>query len=139
LPVRALPELVVDRQFPFASAGTRRGWLGGEYQRARRLPPAVRKLQGLGRHVLVGHLFASWRTAWFDLMVAGLVAVVVLRNAAPLLLALPWLIAVRRYLPIWPPARWGTSFRNLRGMLVRQVIWLAGLLVGSVTAGRVVL
>jgi hypothetical protein len=89
--------------------------------------------------VLVGHLFASWRTAWFDLMVAGLVAAVILRNLAPLLLALPWLISVRRYLPIWPVSQWGTSIRNLRGMLVRHVVWLAGLVVGSAAAGRVVL
>lgn len=139
LPVRRVPDLLVKRLFPFASAGGRRSWLGGEFQRARRLPSAVRKLRGFGGRVLVGHLFASWRTAWFDLMVAGLIAAVIFRNAAGLLLALPWLIAVRRYLPFWPPSEWPTSIRNLRGMLVRHVVWLAGLLVGSVTAGRVVL
>lgn len=141
LPVRVLPDLRVARLFPYPSAGgaSRGRWLRQEFERAMQVPAAVRRMRRVGDRVLVGHLFASSRTAWFDLMLAGAVAAVVTRNVAWLLLVVPWLLAVRPYLPFWPPSQWPTSMRNLRGMVARHLVWLCGLIVGSAASRRVVL
>jgi hypothetical protein len=142
LPVRAVREPTVNRLFPFPRSEPyrwRKRWMAIEFIRACQLPAAIRALGVTGDRMLVGHVFASSRTALFDALVVGVVAAAISRNAWWLLLTIPWLYALRRYLPVWPPSEWSTAARNFQGILIRHALWLGGLAAGSIAARRPVL
>jgi len=128
--------LRVVRQFP--PAASRGEWMREEFRLAADIPAGVRAVPGL-RKLLPGRLFASKRTLYFDLMLAGLALALFRRRPAPMLLAVPWLGAVSRRVEIWPPAAWRPTVRHIRGIAARHVVWLAGFVVGSARARRVVL
>jgi hypothetical protein len=50
-----------------------------------------------------------------------------------------WLASGHRHVYLWPPRRWRTTLRHLRGMWLRSWVWFAGLAVGSLKARRFVL
>jgi hypothetical protein len=127
----------VFRDYPFPPD---RSWIREEFQRTHDLPAAVRRDPSLRRRALHHRYFASARTCGFDVAVLGLsVAVARRRSAYALVLALPWMRSVVEYVDLWPAAEWRTSMRHLRGIVLRNVIWLAGLSTGSARARRVVL
>jgi SAM-dependent methyltransferase len=128
---------VVFRTYPFP---TDRSWMGEEYTRTRQLPGAVRRDPSLRTRGLDHRFFASARTRNFDLALVGLALASARRKPRyAVLLAAPWFRSVIKYIDLWPPRQWGTSVRNFRGIVLRNVIWLAGLLVGSVRSRKVVL
>jgi hypothetical protein len=128
--------LYVFRRFPFP---TRRDWVFEEFRLAADLPAATCRSPGLARAALHGALFASRRTMYFDLLVVSVAAAFATRRRFFVLGALPWLKAVSHFLDVWPPTEWPTSLRHLRGMTARHVVWLSGLVTGSLRSGRVVL
>jgi len=134
------PSLEVSRLFPFIQPGKgRRSWMIEEFERARELPGTVRKWPAMRKQLLAHGLFASRRTMYFDLMLAGLAGAALRRRPALAVLAVPFVLSNRRFLPFWPASLLKPAGRNLRGLLVRHSIWFAGLAVGSVKARRVVL
>ena len=133
------PLLFIERRFPFPGPGARRSWMSREFRLAFELPGVISRDPSLRRRLLWRRLFAARRTMYFDLLLAGLALAPVFRQPLWVVLVLPWLIAIRNYVPYWPVSAWGTGIRNLRGMVFRHLVWLTGLTVGSVRAGRVVL
>lgn len=128
---------IVFRSYPFPAD---RGWMREEFERCRDLPSAVRRDPTLRRQVLDHYVFASSRTRCFDLAVLGALLGAARRKPAyVLLLAIPWVRSIVKYIDFWPPRQWRTSVRNLRGMVLRNVIWLAGLVWGSLRSRRLVL
>jgi hypothetical protein len=127
----------VVRSYPFPLD---RSWIAEEFQRTRDLPAAVRRDPSLRRKALDHRYFASERTLAFDIALLGVGLAVARRKPAyGVVFGLPWARSVAEYIDLWPPAEWRTSIRNLRGILLRNAIWLAGLTVGSARARRVVL
>ena len=128
---------VVFRTYPFP---VDRSWIAEEFKRTRDLPFAVRRDPNLRNRALDHHFFASARTRNFDLAIVGMILAAARRKPGyAVLLATPWLRSVVKYIDLWPPEQWSTSARNLRGIALRNVIWLAGLIVGSVRSRRLVL
>jgi SAM-dependent methyltransferase len=128
---------VVFRTYPFP---VDRSWMREEFKRTRDLPLAIRRDPSLRNRALDHHFFASARTRNFDLAIGGLVLATVRRKPRyAVFLALPWCRSIIKYVDVWPPKQWGTSIRNLRGMVLRNAIWLAGLIVGSARARKLVL
>ena len=80
-----------------------------------------------------------WAPRWWAVLLIGLVATAITRNWWLLLVGLLWLASCRRHIFLWPPGQWPTSFRHLRGMYLRSVVWFIGLAVGSFQARRLVL
>jgi hypothetical protein len=127
----------VFRSYPFPPD---RSWIRDEFRRARDLPHAVRCDPTLRDRALNRRFFASERTRGFDLALLGVgLAVARRRPLYALVLLVPWLRTVVEYVDLWPPAEWRTTLRNLRGIVLRNVVWFAGLTVGSARARRVVL
>jgi hypothetical protein len=117
-----------------------RSWIREEFERARDIPFAVRRDPSLRRHALHQRYFASARTRGFDIALAGVAIAAVRRKPAYALVgAIPWARTVIEYVDLFPPAEWPTSVRNVRGIVLRNAVWLAGLTAGSVRARRVVL
>jgi hypothetical protein len=128
---------VVFRTYPFPAD---RSWIREEFTRTRDLPFAVKRDPDLRTKALDHRFFASARTRNFDLAIAGMALAAARRKPAyAFFLALPWCKSVIKYIDVWPPSQWSTSMRNLRGMVLRNVIWLAGLVAGSVRSGKPVL
>jgi len=127
----------VFRSYPFPP---NRSWIREEFQRTRDIPFAVRCDPTLRHRALNRRYFASERTRGFDFALVGVGLAVARRKPAyAFVLAVPWMRSVVEYVDLWPPAEWRTSIRNLRGIVLRNAIWLAGLTVGSVQARRMVL
>jgi hypothetical protein len=136
-PVAADDTAFVFRTYPYPAD---RSWIGEEYGRARDLPSAVRRDPALRRGALDHRLFASARTLSFDVALLGGVLGAARRKPTwAAVLAAPWAGSIFKYVDLWPPSQWGTTVRNVRGMVLRDLIWLAGFLVGSARARRVVL
>lgn len=117
---------------------TKRGWLREEFEFARGIPSGLGRVRALGHHPLMG-LFASRHTLYFDLLLAGLALAALRRQPAWALLALPYLARTADTLTLWPPAAWKRWVRYAGDLIGRQLVWLAGLLTGSVGARRLVL
>ena len=129
-------QAVVDRLFPFPGG---RDWIKSEYEKAQLIPALVRRFPGLSSGLAL-RSFASRRTLAFDVLLVGVAAAAVTVNPWFLLpAALTWLASCHRHLYLWPPRRWRTTVRHLRGMWLRNMIWFAGLTVGSLKARRLVL
>lgn len=127
----------VFRMYPFPPD---RSWIRDEYQRTRALPMAVRRDPSLRTRALDHRYFASERTRAFDIALLGMGIALVRRKPAYAVVGLlPIARSVIEYVDLWPPAEWKTSVRNLRGIALRNGVWLAGLTAGSVRARRVVL
>ena len=126
----------VFRRFPFPA---RHRWVKREFRQACDLPAAVRRSPGMGSRLLPYRTFASTRTMYFDLMLAGLALATLRRRPAFALLSLPWLGSSAQFVRVWPPGEWKASARNARGIAARHLIWCAGLLVGSIKVQRPVL
>ncbi|HEV2953882.1 MAG TPA: hypothetical protein VG015_07310 [Candidatus Dormibacteraeota bacterium] len=125
----------VTRLFPFPA---RRGWIKTEYEQAKLVPQLIARRPQLGAALQWG-VFASRRTLGFDVLILSLILAAVARQPWFLLGSLVWLFASHRHMYLWPPSRWVTTVRHLRGMGARGLVWLAGLLVGSFKARRLVL
>jgi hypothetical protein len=127
----------VFRTYPYPPD---RSWIREEFERTRDLPLAVRRDPSLRDHALDHRYFASERTRAFDIALVGIGVALVRRKPAYAVVAvLPWVRSVVEYVDLWPPGEWQTSVRNLRGIVLRNAIWLAGLTAGSARARRVVL
>ncbi len=125
------------RSYPFPLD---RSWIREEFERTRDLPLAVRRDPSLRHRALDRRYFASERTRAFDIALLGVGLAVARRKPVyALVLSLPWTRSIVEYVDLWPPTEWRTSIRNLRGILLRNAIWLAGLTVGSARARRLVL
>jgi len=127
---------VVFRTYPFP---VDRSWMREEFERTRDLPFAVKRDPGLRVRALDHRFFASSRTRNFDLAIAGLILAAIRRKPGYAILLTPWFKSVIKYVDVWPPSQWTTSVRNLRGMVLRNIIWLCGLIVGSARSRRPVL
>lgn len=134
--IRVASALTVTRSFPIPRRLT---WIGQEFSHSRDLVRAVAKTPSMRRELLNGRLFATRRTMWFDLMVAGIGLAAASRRPIYMALCLPWLFSVLPDVPIWPPGEWNTSMRLLRGLGARHFVWMLGLVAGSVTMRRLVL
>jgi hypothetical protein len=137
--VRFEPLVHLVRRFPFPPPGGRRSWMSHEFRQAYELPAVISRKPRLRRSLLWRRVFAARRTMYFDVALVGLVLTAVFRQPLWLVLVLPWLLSIRRYVPYWPLSNLGTGIRNLRGIVFRHLIWLSGLVAGSVRARRVVL
>jgi hypothetical protein len=127
----------VFRTYPFPPD---RSWIRDEFERARDLPLAVRRDSGLRTKALDHRYFASARTRGFDIALLGVgLAVARRRPVYAVAFAVPWVRTVIEYVDVWPPAEWRGTLRNLRGIVLRNGVWAAGLTVGSLRARRVVL
>jgi hypothetical protein len=127
----------VFRMYPFPPD---RSWIRDEYERTRALPMAVRRDPSLRSRALDHRYFASERTRAFDIALLGVGIALVRRKPAYAVAGmLPLAKSVIEYVDLWPPAEWKTSVRNLRGIALRNGVWLAGLTVGSARARRIVL
>lgn len=125
----------VTRLFPFPMG---RAWLGEEYRNAQLVAAMVRRRSQLRSGLVLG-IFASRRTAVFDLLLVATIAAIAARSPWPFVAGLlVWLASCHRHLYLWP-RQWGTTFRHLRGMLLRSFVWFAGLTVGSIKSRTVVL
>jgi hypothetical protein len=127
---------VVFRTYPFP---VDRSWIGEEFKRTRDLPLAVRRDPSLRARALDHRFFASARTRNFDLALVGVVLAAARRKPRYVVFAAPWFRSVVKYIDLWPPQQWSTSVRNFRGIVLRHVIWLGGLLVGSARSRKLVL
>jgi hypothetical protein len=117
-----------------------RSWIREEFERARDIPFAVRRDPSLRRTALHRRYFAAPRTRGFDIALAGVAVAVARRKPAYAVVGVvPWVRTMIEYVDLWPPAEWRTSVRNVRGIVLRNGVWLAGLTTGSVRARRVVL
>jgi cellulose synthase/poly-beta-1,6-N-acetylglucosamine synthase-like glycosyltransferase len=114
-------------------------WIREEWLLARDLPRVVARIPELEGRLLAARRFAGYRTLLFDLLVGGLALSAASRRRRWLLLAGPWIVQYGTYLDAWPPARWIASARLIAALGLRHTIWLAGLVSGSIRAGRVVL
>ena len=121
----------------FAPGKPHGGWIADEYRHAVQIPAGFKAVPGLGglRH----GIFASRRTFYFDLMLAGLALAVLRRRPVFALLGLPWIKVAGHHFDLWPPRAWRPSARIMRGIAARHAVWLAGLIAGSIKARRVIL
>jgi hypothetical protein len=109
-----------------------------EVRRASDLPRLYARVPEL-RTELVGGLFASRQTMYADVLLAGAALAVSRRNPKWLVAAVPWLAQVSRRFGLWPPRKWIPSSRVITKMGVLHILWLAGLVVGSIRVRKVIL
>ncbi|HEY5625003.1 MAG TPA: glycosyltransferase, partial [Dehalococcoidia bacterium] len=127
-------EVFTFRSFP-GPAGRR---LRAEHKTASELPAmyaAVPELKGR----LLGGLFASKSTMYFDLMLVGVALAARQRRLPWMLAALPWLGMISKRLDVWPPTQWRHTARMGARMGALHLAWLAGFIKGSIKAKKVVL
>jgi hypothetical protein len=130
-------QVYLHRNFPPACD---RRWIRDEYEYARGIPFGIRWHPGLRRSALYRRTFGSERTFAFNSMVVGLAVGAIARRRTPAVLGtLLYVRSISEYLDVWPPPAWRTSARHVRGVVLRNVIWSAGLVRGSIAARRVVL
>lgn len=114
-------------------------WMKSEWQLAGDLPRAVARIPELRQRHLKARWFAGTRTLGFDLFLAGLALAAFRRQRGFLLLALPWIGCYAKFMDLWPIGRWPSSARLFAAIGTRHVIWLGGLIRGSIKARRLVL
>lgn len=105
------------------------------------LPTTIKRVPELGMTLLVGRLFVSTSSLYFQLLLAGTVLALLRRRLAPLALAVPYALHIAQLgrQDCWPPARWPAMVAKLGLAVARQGITLTALLVGSAQAKRLVL
>jgi glycosyltransferase involved in cell wall biosynthesis len=133
---RYLKHLFMYRSYP---PPRRFSWFATQWKLARDLPLGVKRTPGLAKELLTAGGFASNTTLYFDLLILGILAAVAARSWLPLLLATPYLIHYSHFIDLWPVSQWTPSLRLVIGAGIRHVIWLSGLLWGSLRARRIVL
>jgi glycosyltransferase involved in cell wall biosynthesis len=117
----------------------RLGWLRSEWLLAQDLPRVFRNIPELEDKLLKAGGFASVTTFYFDLLLVGLIAAAVFQHWGFLFLALPYALYYSRFIDLWPMSQWKPSVRHVIAAGARHVVWLAGLLWGSLRARRLVL
>lgn len=131
-----LKHLFMYRNYP---PPKRLRWLRTEWDLAKELPQVLTRVPELRQSMLRSGLFASNTTLYFDLMLAGFAAAFALQQWPFLLLALPWIFHYGHFVDVWPVSQWRPSFRHVTGAAGRHIVWLTGLLWGSLRARRLVL
>jgi hypothetical protein len=96
---------------------------------------AVPELKGS----LLGGVFASTSTMYFDMMLVGAALAARQRRVPWLLAALPWLGLISKRLDVWPPTQWRHTARMGARLGALHLAWLTGFVKGSVKAKKVVL
>jgi glycosyltransferase involved in cell wall biosynthesis len=126
-------EVCVWRTFPDPNGTPVRDHI----RRASELPALYAAIPEAATTVSV--VFASRSTKYFDLMLAGATLALVRKRWPWLLLALPWLGLFTSSLDYWPPRQWRYSLRIVAKCGTLHLVWLAGLLKGSVQSRRLLL
>ncbi|MDO8614712.1 MAG: hypothetical protein Q7T33_03110 [Dehalococcoidia bacterium] len=127
-------EVCVFRTFP----GPDGAWIGDHLRRASELPAFYAAVPEVAKKTYSG-VFASRSTMYFDLMLVGGALALGRRRWPWLLLALPWAGLLSKSLDLWPPKNWGYSLGMAAKIGGVHLVWLAGLLKGSVRSRRPVL
>jgi glycosyltransferase involved in cell wall biosynthesis len=109
-----------------------------QVRRAEHLPAAYARLPEV-RSQLVGGVFASRQTMYFDALLAGAGLAVWRRNPTWLVASIPWLGQVSRRFGVWPPRKWAPSAKVVGKIGAYHLLWLAGFIKGSIRARRIVL
>jgi glycosyltransferase involved in cell wall biosynthesis len=126
-------ELCVWRTFPGPDETSVRDQL----RRASGLPALYATVPEVA--TTVSGVFASRNTKYFDLMLAGAALALARKRWPWLLLALPWLGLFTGSLDYWPPRRWAYSLTIVAKCVTLHLVWLVGLLKGSVRSKRLLL
>ncbi len=135
--IRFRDEVYQFRLFSPEAAGSR--GLRRQFHRAAQVPALMARVPEYRRRTLVGGIFASKQSMYFDLSLAGAGLALAQRRRAWLLLAVPWLAAISQRVDLWPVRNWPESMRTVARIGVRQAVWLAGFVRGSIKARRPVL
>ena len=114
-------------------------WVAGEFELAQDVPAAVRAVPELQSVHLTGGRFAGPKTIVFDLLGLGVFASLLRRDWRWLLFGVPYVARYSSFLDFWPPTRLPYSARLLVSIGARHLVWVAGLLIGSARARRLVL
>jgi glycosyltransferase involved in cell wall biosynthesis len=123
----------------FAPEGSRSRWLSEQFRRASELPLLMARVPEYREQTLMGGIFASKQSMYFDLALAGGILAITKRRRAAVLLALPWVGSISQRIDVWPVKNWPGSLRTVARIGARQTVWLAGFVWGSVKARRPVL
>ncbi|HEX5478296.1 MAG TPA: glycosyltransferase [Dehalococcoidia bacterium] len=115
------------------------GWMRRQWRQAHDVPRLAARVPEYAQRSLLGGVFASRQTMYFDLAVAASVVAVRRRQARWLVLTVPWMSTISSRVDAWPPRNWPRSAKTVGSIALRQAIWLAGLIAGSIKARRVVL
>lgn len=127
-------EVCVFRTFP----GPEGAWISGHLKQASELPALYAKVPEVRGKSYAG-IFASRSTMYFDLMLLGGALALARRRRPWILLALPWAGLLSKSLDFWPPKNWGYSLKIGGKIGAVHLVWLAGLLKGSLRSRRPVL
>ncbi|HEY8173841.1 MAG TPA: hypothetical protein VIH21_12215, partial [Dehalococcoidia bacterium] len=109
-----------------------------EVRRAQALPRLYAQIPEV-RVQLVGGVFASRATMYFDMLLGGVLLAACRKNPKWMLTAVPWLGLVSKRFGVWPPRKWAPSVKVIVKMAALHLLWLAGFVVGSIRARRIVL
>jgi hypothetical protein len=103
------------------------------------LPALMARVPAYREQTLIGGVFASKQSMYFDLALAGGIFAIAKRRRSAVLLALPWVGSISQRIDVWPVANWPGSLRTVGRIGARQTVWLAGFVRGSIKARRLVL
>jgi hypothetical protein len=109
-----------------------------EHKKASEIPQMYARIPRL-RGQLLGGVFASKSTMYFDLLLAGAALAASRRRWPWLLAALPWLGLISKRVDVWPPTQWRHSARMGARLGALHLAWLTGFLRGAIKAKRIVL
>lgn len=109
-----------------------------QVRRAEQMPDAYARMPEV-RSQLVGGVFASRQTMYFDALLAGTALSVWRRNPKWLIASVPWFGQVSRRFGVWPPRKWAPSTKVVGKIGAYHLLWLAGFIKGSIKARRIVL
>jgi glycosyltransferase involved in cell wall biosynthesis len=109
-----------------------------QVRRAEQMPAAYARTPEV-RSQLVGGIFASRQTMYFDALLAGAALSVWRRNPRWLVASVPWFGQVSRRFGVWPPRKWAPSAKVVGKIGAYHLLWLAGFIKGSIKARRIVL
>jgi glycosyltransferase involved in cell wall biosynthesis len=133
---RYVKDMFLYRRYP---PPARLAWIKEEWQLAAELPGVVRRMPELRPQLVTAGPFLATRTLFFDLLAIGVGVAAARRRLRWLWLGAPWLLQYVKYLDAWPPRQWRISARILAALAGRHVVWLGGLLAGSLRARRLAL
>ncbi len=115
------------------------GWAGRQFRQASQTPHLMKAAPEYAAATLTGRVFASRQTMYFDLALAAITLGALRRGPGWLLLVLPWLGTISSRVDLWPVRAWPGSLRSVMRIGLRQFVWLAGFVIGSIRARRIVL